>query len=318
MESTITTQNDRPALPKPTRKISTWNLFVHLAFNGMSEEREEWGCLIPVCNRLLGATDSEVSAAYRRVKNDAILMEKLNAKACSINSQTAFLNSVERKKAAEIWRRDIKHCMKTMSALFEYDMCLLMSPRREEDWDQDIAFNTSDSSVYAVTKMGSIEEFTMRCKEYADQSQPMEQNDDDMEGVVEENENDGMDDVMEEHSEYKRPSHVIRHSIASYFKDKMMLAIHNKVNWKRFRWGLFERTIIRSESDGEERVHYRNKTHGVDIVGFDFGVDHLVAVKPDILDNRTLKVLQKLVDKSVNVPNNQKKVRIVKIPGNGQ
>ncbi|KAI7846590.1 hypothetical protein BDC45DRAFT_542748 [Circinella umbellata] len=148
-----------------------------------------------------------------------------------------------------------------MSALFEYDMCLLMSPRREEDWDQDIAFNKSDSSVYAVTKMGSIEEFTMRCKEYVDQSQPMEQNDDDMEGVVEENENDGIDDVMEEYSEYKRLSHVIRHSIASYFKDEM------------------------------------------------------IAVKPDIRDYRTLKVLQKLVNESVNVPNNQKKVRIVKIPG---
>ncbi|KAG2223153.1 hypothetical protein INT45_005709 [Circinella minor] len=73
-------------------------------------------------DRLLGATDKDVSDAYKRVKENPLLWKKLNERVDIIKNSKAPM----------------------MARLFEYDISVLISPQRQEDFYMDIGMTTSD------------------------------------------------------------------------------------------------------------------------------------------------------------------------------
>ncbi|KAI9243301.1 hypothetical protein BDA99DRAFT_530687 [Phascolomyces articulosus] len=165
MESTTaSTDQHRPITLKPFRKLSPWNLFIHLVFKGTDEERREWSALIQVSDPISGATDKEISTAYKKVKEDKALMEKLDKKLAIINNPVAPTCEEKRKEIIEKWMKDIVSRVDMMTKLFDFDITLLISPQREEDWQAEVARSTTKSSDYSIRKMGGIDEFVKGCK----------------------------------------------------------------------------------------------------------------------------------------------------------
>ncbi|KAG2214168.1 hypothetical protein INT45_009872 [Circinella minor] len=271
-----TLANEGIFLPKAIRIVNPWNLFVHLAFNGKGEDAV-FGASIQVSNRLLGATDKDVADAYKRVKENPVLWKKLNEKMDIIKKSKAPLDSVKRKEAAKKWKKDLFSRVRMMARLFECDISILISPQRQEDFYMDIGMTTSDAAHKALMGMGGIQSFT--------------------EKLFKLHSNHGM------FIEYAN-------TIKDAGRDRVT---DHEVNCQRFLWGNFKRTVVGCDTGGNEIVTYQNRKAGVEIVGFDFGVDRQVAVKPDYLGDAVLKDLQYKVNHSFDAPDEQKTIKIVKI-----
>ncbi|KAI8144986.1 hypothetical protein BJV82DRAFT_604425 [Fennellomyces sp. T-0311] len=214
-----TSHRNIPNLPKATRRSSKWNVFVHLAFNGTDEEQRYWGSLINVSRPVAGATDSEVQQAYKSLSREQ--QDLLQQKTDQINSERERVpnNPEERRTLADAWRKMIESKVIMMSTMFEYDACLLVSPRRQDDWDAEAVVSSTESTNYALSKMGGITAFSRFCK------------------VIE----PGKQSRKE--SAFKRKEHHTRHDIAEYFK-KELSGLLNKPPMAKFGWGGFKRTDI--------------------------------------------------------------------------
>ncbi|KAI8147760.1 hypothetical protein BJV82DRAFT_593259 [Fennellomyces sp. T-0311] len=291
-----TSHRNIPNLPKATRRSSKWNVFVHLAFNGTDEEQRYWGSLINVSRPVAGATDSEVQQAYRSLSEEQ--QDLLQQKTDQINSERERVpnNPEERRTLADAWRKMIESKVIMMSTMFEYDACLLVSPRRQDDWDAEAVVSSTESANYALSKMGGITAFSGFCKEYE-------------EGVIEAGKQSRKESAL------KRKEHRTRHDIAEYFK-KEFSGLLNKPPMAKFGWGGFKRTYIQDDL-GEKKYIYRNERMGVDLVGFDYKTD--VAMKPDdfkVHDPEAYKQLHGAVIESIDIPEpQQKKVKLIHSEG---
>ncbi|KAI8138649.1 hypothetical protein BJV82DRAFT_629982 [Fennellomyces sp. T-0311] len=269
-----TSHRNIPNLPKATRRSSKWNVFVYLAFNGTDEEQRYWGSLINVSRPVAGATDSKVQQAYRSLSEEQ--QDLLQQKTDQINSERERVpNNPEERR----------------TIMVEYDACLLVSSRRQDNWDAEAVVSSTESANYALSKMGEITAFSGFCK------------------VIEAGKQSRKESAL------KRKEHRTRHDIAEYFKMELS-GLLNKPPMAKFGWGGFKRTYIQDDL-GEKKYIYRNERMGVDLVGFDYKMDVAMKLEDFKVHNpKAYKQLHGAVIESIDIAEpQQKKVKLIHSEG---
>ncbi|KAI8137664.1 hypothetical protein BJV82DRAFT_674460 [Fennellomyces sp. T-0311] len=253
----------------------------------------DYGAAVEIPNPLMGATSADISKAFQALSVDK--RQRLNERTDQLNdkSQQGLTGTDERREILDAYRRDLISRVYAMGDIFDCDISLMIASRNPDDGHAEGAIPNSDASQYAQRKMGDIDEFIKRCKEFRDANR---------------NGDGGEQDPQENPAASNREDHKRKCEISDYFRNEYFQATGKKV--QRLKWGGYRRMKY-LDTYNNKRFGYRNNKHGVDLLGYDFGTAHAIA--PGELNKAKATSLKALVDSSISAAPEQKVVKIVQI-----